>query len=233
MVKMINKILLEPFNDFVTMFTSFLPSLLSAIVVFMLGLLLCWFFNKITKTILNMISADKFFHRIGVGNLLEKGGIKETPSALIAKVSYWILVIFFSTLAVYTLNVPAIGVLLQKFLIYLPNFFISVLVIITGFLVSNFVETTVLIASVNSGIKFAKLLSQGVKLIIILLASTMALEQLGIGHDTVLVAFTLVFGGMIFALSLAFGLGGKEIAMKYLEKRLTGDDEESNGIKHL
>jgi hypothetical protein len=233
MIKMINKIFLEPFNEFVTMLASFLPNMLSAIVVLLLGLVLCKIFNKFAQKTLSIISADKFFHRVGIDNLLEKGGIKETPSDLIVKLSFWILVIFFSTLALYTLNVPAIGVLLQKFLIYLPNFFISVLIILIGFLVSNFVETTVLIASVNSGIKFAKLLSRGVKLTIILLASTMALEQLGIGHDTVLVAFTLVFGGVIFAISLAFGLGGKDMAMKYLEKKLAGGDEEGNGIKHL
>lgn len=233
MIEMVNKILLEPLNDFVTMLTGFLPNLLSAIVVFLLGLVLCKIFKIFAIKILNIISADKFFHRVGIDNLLEKGGIKETPSALIAKLSFWILVIFFSTLSLYILNVPAIGILLQKFLIYLPNFFISLLIFVIGILISNFVETTVLIASVNSGIKFAKLLSRGVKLTIILLASTMALEQLGIGHDTILVAFALVFGGMIFALSLAFGLGGKEIAMKYLEKKLVGEDEEGNGIEHL
>jgi hypothetical protein len=232
MEEVFNKILIDPLEDFITILSGFLPRLISALVIFILGLFLGRVFKKVAEKTLKMLSAEKFFHRAGVSTIFEKGGIKETPTAFIGKICNWLLIVTFSIIALYTLSLPAIEVLMQKFLLYLPNFFIAVLIVIAGFIFGNFVETAVLIASVNAGIKFSKLLSYGVKFMIILLASTMALEQLGIGHDTVLVTFTLIFGGMIFTLSLAFGLAGKEIALKYLEK-IFKENDDSKRIQHL
>ena len=59
----------------------------------------------------------------------------------------------------------------------------------------------------------------------------MALEQLGIGRETIIIAFAIVFGGIVLALSIAFGLGGRDIAKEYLEKKLKG--EEKDEIEHL
>jgi hypothetical protein len=64
----------------------------------------------------------------------------------------------------------------------------------------------------------------------------MALEQLGIGRSTVIATFTIVFGGLVLALALAFGLGGKDLARTILEKRLKKDgdaDGEHDDLKHL
>jgi len=64
----------------------------------------------------------------------------------------------------------------------------------------------------------------------------MAMEQLGIARGTVLAAFTIIFGGLVFALALAFGLGGKDIARKYLERRFKLEETEQNQddeIKHI
>lgn len=232
-MEFLNKILTGPLKDFARIFAEFLPNLLSALIVLFLGLVCCKIVKGLTIRAFRVLSADNFFQRTGVSSLLEKGGIKDTPSVFISRIFFWLLFIVFATIALYTLNVPAIEILLQKLLLYLPNFFVAVIIVIAGFLLSNFVETAVLIASVNAGIKFAKLLSHGIKFIIILLASTMAMEQLGIGHDTVLIAFAVVFGGVALALSLAFGLAGKEIALKYLEKKLSGEDDDGSGIKHL
>ncbi len=60
----------------------------------------------------------------------------------------------------------------------------------------------------------------------------MALEQLGIGRGAITVAFAILFGGVVLALALAFGLGGKDIAREYLEKKIKGGDKE-NGIEHM
>ena len=99
---------------------------------------------------------------------------------------------------------------------------------------ANFLGRATLIASVNAGIGFAGFLSRAIKTIIVLLAFVMAMEQLGIARSTVIAAFTIVFGGLVFALSLAFGLGGQTIARKYLEKRFKLDDEDKdNEIKHI
>ena len=133
--------------------------------------------------VLGILNTDRFCNRIGITQALEKGGIKKTPARLLSQISYWLVVIIFTIMALYTLKVPAVENLLEKFFLYLPNVFIAVLLIICGYVLSNFLGRATLIASVNAGIKLAGLLSKGVKLSIFLLAFTMALEQLGIGRD--------------------------------------------------
>jgi hypothetical protein len=71
-----------------------------------------------------------------------------------------------------------------------------------------------------------------VKYLVFVLAATMALEQLGIGRDTVIITFSLIFGGIVLAMAIAFGLGGKDIAREYLEKKVKGE-EKKDEISHL
>ncbi len=214
-------------------FIEFLPNLLSSLVIFILGFLLGWIIKSILQKTLEILNTDRFCKRMGITQGLERGGIKTTPTRVLSQISYWFVVIVFLIISLYTLKIPAIEDLLEQFFLYLPNVFVSALLIIVGYILSNFAGRATLIASVNSGIKFSGLLSKTVKTIIFLLAFTMALEQLGIGRDTVIVTFTVIFGGIVFALSLAFGLGGKAVAKEYIEKKLKGEAKKEDDLKHL
>jgi hypothetical protein len=85
---------------------------------------------------------------------------------------------------------------------------------------------------VNAGIKLSGLIGKIVKLSVFLLALTMALEQLGIGRGTIVIAFSIILGGVVIALAIAFGLGGKDIAREYLEKKIRCE-EKKDDISHL
>ncbi|MBM4135525.1 MAG: hypothetical protein FJ241_01685 [Nitrospira sp.] len=101
-----------------------------------------------------------------------------------------------------------------------------------GYLLSNFLSRDALIAAVNAGLKLSGLIGRFVELIIFLLAVTMALEQLDIGRGTIVIAFAIIFGGIVLALAIAFGLGGRDIAKEYLEKKIRGE-EKKDDISHL
>src|SRR4030042_1992465 len=118
------------------------------------------------------------------------------------------LVIFF-IIALNALKLPAVDQLLERFLLYLPNVFIAAFLLIVGVLIGNFLGRAALIASVNAGIKQSGLLSRAVKTTVVLFAFVMAMEQLGIGRQAVLAAFTIVFGGLGRGPALGFGLEGK------------------------
>jgi hypothetical protein len=130
------------------------------------------------------------------------------------------------------LNIPAIEGILERFILYLPNIFVAVLILFLGYFLGNFVGRASLIAAVNAGFKLSGLIGKFVKLTIFLLTTTMALEQLGIGKETIVIAFAILFGGVILALAIAFGLGGRDIAKEYLEKKLKGE-EKKDDISHL
>ncbi len=228
-----DKIVTGPLKDFFQQLIEFLPHLLSSLIIFILGFVAGWVLKTVLLKILGVLNVDHLSKRTGINQALEKGGIKETPAKLLSQISYWLVVVIFTIMALYTLKVPAIENLLEEFFLYLPNVFIAALVVIAGHLLGNFLGRATLIASVNAGIKFAGMLSKGVKFSIFLLALTMALEQLGIGRETVIMAFSIVFGGIVLAFSLAFGLAGREIAKEYLEKRFRGEKEEKDDIQHI
>ena len=64
------------------------------------------------------------------------------------------------------------------------------------------------------------------------MSATMALELLGIGKDTVLIAFAIVFGSVVLALSLAFGFGGRDAAKDYIDRMLK-EKKDENDISHI
>jgi hypothetical protein len=99
-----------------------------------------------------------------------------------------------------------------------------------------FVGRTVLIAAVNARLKFAKLLSVAVQTIIMTFTIAMTVEELGIATSIIVVAFSIMFGGLILALAIAFGFGARDLAKRWLEKRLGRDfekEEETDEFSHL
>lgn len=226
------RLISEPLEGFLNRFILFLPNLISAILLLIIGLFLGWLTKKVICRLLRILKADEFSERHGINNILMRGGIKEKLSSLAGRITGWLVFFIFLIISLSSLNVPAIERLLERFFLYLPNLFVAVIILLIGYLLSNFFGRAALIASVNAGLKASGLIGRFVKLTIFLLAATMALEQLGIGRETIIVAFAIVFGGIVIALALAFGIGGKDIARKYLEKKLLKEDEKDE-IEHL
>lgn len=226
-------ILTEPLKDFIQRLLVFMPNLLTCLIIFVFGFIAAWIVKYVVSKIANILRVDRFCAKVGITETFGKVGIKEPPARLLSRIFYWLVVIIFVIIALYTLRVPAIEKLLEKFFLYLPDLFVAALLIIIGYILGNFLGRATLIASVNAGVRFSRLLSKGVKTIVVLLASVMALEQLGIGRGTVIVAFTILFGGFVFALSLSFGLAGKNIARQYLEGKIKGGSEEKDDLTHI
>lgn len=224
--------LIEPLKEFYKNVIDFLPDLLASLLIFILGVLIAVALKKIFARLFKVIKVDKFSEKFGITDIFQKGGIKDSVSSLFARVIAWITVFAFLIVSLQTLNVPTIEGVLEKSLLYLPNIFMAILILFAGYFLSNFVGRTALIASVNAGLKMSGGIGKFVKLTVFSFAVTMALEQLGIGKETVLIAFAILYGGIVLAFAIAFGVGGKDAAKNYIEKRIKGD-EEKDEIQHL
>ena len=228
----LQRVIIEPFERFFEKALQFLPDFLSAILIFAFGIVLGFILRAVSLRLFRTIKLDKFSERSGVVEIIQKGGIREPVSLILSRIIGWLTIISFSILSLYSLEVPAIGQILERFLLYLPNVFVAAVILFFGYFLSNFLGRAALIASVNAGFKASGLIGKFVKLTIFLLAATMALEQLGIGKETIIIAFAIIFGGIVLALAIAFGLGGRNLAKKYLEKKLL-KGEDKDDIKHL
>lgn len=226
------RVIIEPFNGLYEQVLQFLPNLLASMLLFIVGILIGWLLRVISARVFRTLKLDRFAESLGLNEVLKKGGIKDPLSELLSRIIGWIIIITFTIISLRALAIPTVERLLERFLLYLPNVFAAALILFFGYLLSNFLGRAALITSVNAGLKVSGLIGRLVKLTIFLLAVTMSLEQLGIGSSTIVVAFAIVFGGIVLALALALGLGGRDIAKEYLESKFKSE-EKKDEISHL
>jgi len=233
-VEFVQRLFIDPFNRFLDNLLLFLPNFLTAVVIlfagFLIGALLKMFFGRLLRA----VGIDGLCERTGMNQLLCKSGIKDPLSLLLAKIIGGVTVAVFALIAVQTISVPAVERLLERFFLYLPNVFVALIILVVGYLLSNFLSRAALIASVNAGVRFSGLVGRFVRYVILIMSVTMALEHLGIGSETVIIAFTIVFSGVVLAFAIAFGFGGRDAARDYLERKLKGsENDDADEITHL
>ncbi len=224
--------IIEPLQEFYRNVINFLPNLLTALLILVLGVLIAVALKKIFTRLFSVVKLDKLSEKFGISDLFQKWGFKESISSIFLRVIGWLIIFTFMIVSLRTLNVPTIERFLEELFLYLPNVFIAILILFIGYVLSNFLGQTALIASVNAGLKISGVVGRFVKFTVFFLAVTMSLEQLGIGKETVLIAFAIIFGGVVLALAIAFGTGGKDAAKDYIDKRLKGDKDKDE-IQHL
>jgi Mechanosensitive ion channel, conserved TM helix len=232
-MNIIERIMVEPFERFYEKLLVFLPNLITSIILLVIGILLGIFVKWVFLRIFRAINIDGLSQKFGMSETLLRSGLGDPPSVIISRVLKWFTIITFIIVAMQNLSIPTVEHLIDRIFLYLPNILISGLILILGHIISNFLGRAALIASVNSGMASAGLVGKAVKFSVFILACTMALEQLGIGKDTIIIAFAIVFGGVVFAFSIAFGLGGRNIAGDYLRRRMMEPKNKDDEISHL
>src|ERR1019366_2818056 len=110
---------------------------------------------------------------------------------------------------------------------FLPEVFVGILIFFLGLMTANFLSRTALLAAVNAGHPSARIFSWSIRFLIWILTISMTLEELGVAGKTVVSAFSIVFGALMLGLAISFGLGGREMARKSLEKYLGSAKKES------
>ncbi len=236
MSNFVHRLFVEPLERFYESVIQYLPNVMSFILVIIAGLILGKVFKLIFLQVFKVLKVDRFSERSGINEVLHKGGIREHLSSILARLIGWGTIFVFLVIALSVLEVPEVEHLLRTFFLYLPNVLVATIILFTGYLLANFLSRAALITAVNADLQMSGLIGKLVKIGIFVLAFTMALEQLGIGRETIIIAFTIVFGGAVLALALAIGLGAKDIARKYLEQAMNSEkktEAKEDDIHHL
>jgi hypothetical protein len=188
----------------------FLPNLAMAIGILMAGIMIAKMLERGTEVGLQRIGFDRWMREGGVTEALERAGTRLEPSAVLAALVFWTVVLLVILTAGIALGVTAVGVLFAELLAYVPRVISAIIVLVIGILLGEFVKDLVLASAGN--LSGAPTLARVGKGAVILLAVFMALEQLDIAQDIVLVFFIAVVGAAALATGIAFGLGGKDVA---------------------
>ena len=223
-------LIVEPTKEMLTRIANFIPTLIGALVILVVG----WIIAKVIKggvnRLLQLIRFDAIAEKAGVSDILSKGNIKLTARQMISALAYWLVMIMVLVMVVNALGLTVASQLLEGLLAYIPKVIAAIFVLVLGMFLGNIVSGVVRTAASNANLPKPQMLGSISQWAILIFATTISLKQLGIAPLLVTTTFNILFGGICLALALAFGLGGKDLAAKYLEDLRRRQADYSNRI---
>lgn len=194
---------------------TLLPGILAFIVAFVFFLLLGWLISWLVRLIL---AGMRFDDRMGRGaNAMAEFSPRATPSMLTSRIVFWCFVIAGVVVGVSAMSTSE-HVVSGWILAYVPRLVGAAVLLLAGNVLARFVSRSVLITGVNLNLSYARLLSMGARWMILVLTGAMVLDHLALGGEIVELGFGILFGGIVFALSLAVGLGSRDLVSRSLER---------------
>lgn len=208
-------------QPFLQQLVVFIPKLVLAIIVFIIGYLISVAIGKVITEILKNLKFNRLFEKEGWRKALEKAEVKVDPSGFIGAIFKWVFVIVSLLLAVDILNLTKFGELLRDVLGYLPNVIVAALVFVVAVIIADIIEKLVRTAAEGMKVGYASLAAAVVKWAIWIFAIFLILDQLLPESALIQTLYTSIVSGIVAALALsvglAFGLGGKDVAAGILE----------------
>jgi hypothetical protein len=198
-------------------FLNFIPILIGAIIVFIIGWFISIGVGKLITEILKRLKFNQLFERGSWRNALEKAEIKVDASGFIGAIVKWVLVIVFLLAAVEILGFVQFAGFLKGVLDYLPNVIVAALIFVVTVIVVDIVEKVVRVAVESIKVGFGQMVSAVIKWSIWIFAILAILYQLGVARPFMETLFTGIIAMLVISLGLAFGLGGKDVAAEMLQ----------------
>jgi hypothetical protein len=202
---------------------SVIPNIAVAVVLVLVGIWLGKWVEKVVSQMLWRLKIDNVFTHMGLGSLKPEQS-SYTLSQIIGLLAKIVVILLFTVEALQIVQLEFLVVLGTGVISYLPMLFASLIILGIGLYLGNLVQRILQNILKNS---YSRTLAAVAKYAIFTITIFMALDQLGVAHSIVNAAFILLLGGLALAFGLAFGLGGKDFASKYLRKL---DDKIDNKI---
>lgn len=212
--------LLEPVRAVLSQIGQFLVSILLVLVILIFGWIIALIIKGIVIKVLRAVKLDVLSDRIELDALLEKGGITLSLSEIIGGICYWLVLLVTFMVAINAVGLTIAADLLNKVVLYIPNIIAAIFILIVGMFVATLLRNIVTTAANNAGIAQGKVLSKIVEVIVLVFAVLVALEQLNIGIRITELTVGIILGSIGLGCALAFGLGCKDIAGRYINETI-------------
>jgi hypothetical protein len=232
MWEQIHGLVVQASDRIVTGIANFLPGVLALIVIIAITVMLTVIVRMALRRFLRSVDFDGMVARWGFPEIAEWSP-KHSPSLMAIRLVNWGIILIGILMGVNALDATLTSMLVVRLFEYIPHVVAAIIVLAVGTFAARFLARSVLISAVNMRIQSAKLISLGVKWMVMVLTAAMALEQLQIGGQIVTLSFAILFGGIVLALALALGLGSKEMVSRTWEKQDQSEDTKDEGLQHL
>src|SRR6202158_558856 len=218
MREMIVSELTQALHDLARSFAHYLPRLIVLLILAFLGWVIAYVVKVILRSILQLIKFDKLSENTGASQLLSKAALP-TATEVVSRFVFWVAWLGFVLMGVSVLGILGLQEEIARFFLFLPHLFVAMFILFVGLLAASFFSRAALLAAVNANMPSARIISHAVRSIIIVFVFSIVFEELGLAEQTMLVAFGIAFGALMLGLAIAFGIGGRELAQRFLEEK--------------
>jgi hypothetical protein len=210
----------------------FLPGVLVLLVLFLVAIVSSIVVRLVLLRIFRSLDFDRRATQMGYSVLTDWTPTGK-PSLLLARAAQWFVLLLGLLVGLSALDATIPTALALAVFRYLPNVLGAFVIVVLGDLCARIVARSVLISAVNMQMRSARLLGTGVKWLVLILTGAMALEHLGIGGQILLLAFGLLFGGIMLALALAIGLGMQDAVRRTWDNQYQFPSSERDKLDHV
>jgi len=224
MREMILNGLQQAYSNLEHMLAEFLPRLLVMLIIIFVGWLVAYLLKFVVRAVLRVTKLDRVSEEAGASRILRKADLPSV-SELVSRALFWLIWLGFIVVGISVLGIVSLQQQIERLILLLPQILVAFVILFVGLLAANFFSRAALLAGVNAGLPSPRLLSEAIRIMIGFLAFSMALEQIGLAKQTVLMAFSIVFGALMLGLAIAFGLAGRDLARKVLEKQFVHEEK--------
>lgn len=211
-------VLRSAWQDFLGGLQLFLPQLLAMLSLVLAGWLIAALIGFVLRHVLRWLRFDALADRVGAAALLRRMALPGA-SQVASSIVFWLVWTAFMLSGLGALGFTGLEQLSVEFVAFIPRLGVGVVILVVGLVCANFTWRATLLAAVNSNLPSARLLSGGLRWLIIALSVAMALEQIGVAKTIMLTAFAIAFGAVMLGVAIAIGIGGGGVARRILERQ--------------
>ena len=209
---------------------AIIPSLLTALAVFAVGLLLAKTLRKLIGKLLAKSGIDRLADRLNDIDLIANTSVELKPSMLISSIVYYIILFVFIMASVDVLGMAAISQLMTDMINYLPKAISAFFVFLVGILFCDLIKKLVQAACESLGIASSRLLANVVFYFLFLNVALITLKQAELQTTFMEQNISIILGGVILAFSIGYGLASRPLMSNmlsafYNRNRFEVDDE--------
>ena len=217
--------LTQAFQQMARDIAHYLPRLIVMLIIALIGWIIAYLLKVFVRSLLRVTKFSKLSENAGATELLHQAALPSSTE-LASRFVFWVAWVGFVLLGVSVLGIAGLQEYISRFFLFLPRLFVALVILFFGFVAASFVSRAALLAAVNANFRSSRMLSAAIRILISIFTLSMVFEVLGVAEQTMLIAFATVFGAAMLGLAIAFGLGGKDLAREFLEKRLGDGNKE-------
>lgn len=198
--------------------TTFLPSLLAALIFFLTAYLAALAARWLVYRIFKGLTIDRFLRQSGVVFMLDRSG-RVRATRIVAETVYWSILLGGILTGLSVFDTQLTTQMIESFIFLLPKLVVAGLILLAGAWLAQYLGRSMLVWAVNESLPAPRRLAAAVRVIIMFVAVVVAADQLNFARNVFLAAFIILVGGAALAASLAFGLSGGSTLRRVFDER--------------